>query len=205
MRYKVQFTATQEFVDLLEEASALIGREKQRPELPDVQLRALRALVKQLRARKRAETERPRASAPESGQESERDVASVADSAQPDAENAAPARARANVIAPASPARLATRHIPASVVRVVWARDGERCAYRDDRGQRCREISSLEIHHRKPFALGGPPTVDNLELRCRPHNTLAAEQDFGRHHMDWMRGVMGEAAPEPPERAPRRE
>ena len=38
-------------------------------------------------------------------------------------------------------------------------------------------------------------TVDNLELRCRAHNALAAEQDFGRDHMDWMRGVGKGPAP----------
>ena len=188
LRYKVQFTATQEFVDLLEEASALIGRGKPLPELPDIQLRALRALVKELRTRKRAQNTAPASP-----------VRLDAENTEPvrlDDGNTAPARARTNVTAPATPARLGNRHIPASVVRVVWGRDGERCAYRDARGQRCREVCGLELHHRKAFALGGLPTVDNLELRCRPHNTLAAEQDFGRRHMDRMRGVAGDAAPE---------
>ena len=36
--------------------------------------------------------------------------------------------------------------------------------------------------------MGGPDTVDNLELRCPPHNLLAAEHDFGRRHMDRKRG-----------------
>ena len=30
--------------------------------------------------------------------------------------------------------------------------------------------------------------VENLELRCRAHNDLAAEQDFGRAHMSRARG-----------------
>src|SRR5581483_8025408 len=80
-------------------------------------------------------------------------------------------------------------HIPASVRRAVFERDGERCAYRDDRGVRCCETLGLEIHHRQARALGGPATIDNLELRYRPHNTLAAEEDFGREHMDSARGV----------------
>jgi hypothetical protein len=70
---------------------------------------------------------------------------------------------------------------------VVWERDGARCAYVDCRGERCRETSGLEIHHLHAHALGGPPTPDNLELRCRAHNTLAAEEDFGREHMDFWR------------------
>jgi hypothetical protein len=60
--------------------------------------------------------------------------------------------------------------------------------------------SGLEVHHRRAYALGGSATLDNLELRCRAHNTLAAEEDFGRMHMDRMRGVMDDAAPESPER-----
>ena len=54
------------------------------------------------------------------------------------------------------------------------------CIYVDDRGQRCRETAFLEVHHVSPHALGGPATADNLTLRCRAHNALAAEQDFGR-------------------------
>ena len=80
--------------------------------------------------------------------------------------------------------------------RAVFDRDGARCSYRDDRGERCRETLGLEAHHRHAHALGGPPTLDNLELRCRAHNTLAAEQDFGRDYMDFARGVTDGAAPE---------
>jgi 5-methylcytosine-specific restriction endonuclease McrA len=77
----------------------------------------------------------------------------------------------------------------------VFERDGERCAYRDERGERCRETLGLEIHHRCAYALGGPSTLDNLELRCRPHNALAAEEDFGREHMDLARGGVPEMRP----------
>ena len=56
LRYRVQFTASQEFVDLLEEASRLIGHETPRATLPEIQVRALRALVQELRTRKRSAT-----------------------------------------------------------------------------------------------------------------------------------------------------
>ena len=55
LRYKVQFTASQEYVDLLEEAIALLGHERPRPALPDVQLRALELLVAKLRKERRGE------------------------------------------------------------------------------------------------------------------------------------------------------
>jgi 5-methylcytosine-specific restriction endonuclease McrA len=174
LHYKVQFTANQEFVDLLVEAKALLGHETPRATLPEIQVRALRALVQQLRARKRATKVHPPVTAPER-------VADVAPATAPE---------RVADVAPATaPERRGSRHIPAFVRRAVFERDGARCAYRDDRGERCRETVGLEIHHRHAHALGGPRTLDNLELRCRPHNTLAAEEDFGREHMDFARGV----------------
>jgi hypothetical protein len=185
LHYKVQFTASQEFVDLLDEAKDLLGHEAPRATLPEIQVRALRALVEQLRTRKHAAIKiRPRtpAAAPDGAPDPA--LARVSE-APPDA-----APARFSDVAPiAGPARRGSRHIPASVRRAVFERDCNRCAYHDERGQRCRETLGVEIHHRRAYALGGPPTVDNLELRCRPHNALAAEEDFGREHMDFARGV----------------
>ena len=179
LHYKVQFTASQEFVDLLEEAKDLLGHETPRATLPEIQVRALRALVQQLRTRKRAATKaRPPAAAR---------VTEVAPVTAP---------ARVSEVAPVTaPARRGSRYIPAPMRRAVFDRDGARCAYRDDRGERCCETLGLEIHHRRAHALGGPPTLDNLELRCRAHNTLAAEEDFGRAHMDFARGVALEMRP----------
>ena len=151
-RYRIQFTADQAFVDLLEEARDLLQHSVRDRDIVEVQRRPLQALVKKLRARKCAATERPRSSKP-----------------------AAPKQK------PTAPAR---RHIPNSVRRTVWQRDEARCTYADQRGQRCRERAGLELHHHEPHVRGGPDNVDNLTLRCRAHNALAAEQDFGR---EWMR------------------
>jgi hypothetical protein len=77
------------------------------------------------------------------------------------------------------PARRGSRHIPASVRRAVWARDGGRCAFVGaDRG-RCSEKGFLEFHHVKPFAAGGESGVENIELRCRAHNQYEADLYFG--------------------------
>jgi len=51
------------------------------------------------------------------------------------------------------------------------------------RGEEPRLMFALELHHERPFARGGPPTAENTCLRCRAHNELAAEQDFGRDFM----------------------
>ena len=60
----------------------------------------------------------------------------------------------------------------------MWARDGERCAFVGPAG-RCTEMKFLELHHRIPWVLGGPATIDNLAVRCRLHNVYEAEQVFG--------------------------
>src|SRR5690606_34262471 len=58
LRFKVQFTAEQEYVDLVEEAFDLLGLGKRAASLPDLQLRALREFVERLRQRKTG-TKRP--------------------------------------------------------------------------------------------------------------------------------------------------
>ncbi len=72
-----------------------------------------------------------------------------------------------------------SRHIPAEVRRAVWLRDGGRCAFVGRNGRRCTERGFLEFHHVVPYAAGGASTADNLQLRCRAHNSYEAERHFG--------------------------
>jgi 5-methylcytosine-specific restriction endonuclease McrA len=74
-------------------------------------------------------------------------------------------------------AKSGSRRIPAAVRREVWARDGARCTFVSG-DTRCDETGFLELHHRVPFAAGGPSTVQNLQLRCRAHNAYEAARDF---------------------------
>ncbi|MGH2348011.1 MAG: hypothetical protein ACRDFT_00935 [bacterium] len=76
-------------------------------------------------------------------------------------------------------ARPDSRHIPAKVRQQVWARDGGQCAFVADDGRRCTEKALLEFHHVEPYMAGGRPTVENIELRCRAHNTYEAELYVG--------------------------
>ena len=71
-----------------------------------------------------------------------------------------------------------SRHIPAAVRREVWRRDEGRCAFLGARG-RCTERGFLEFHHVVPFAVGGAPDANNIELRCRAHNLYEADLFFG--------------------------
>jgi hypothetical protein len=156
----VQFTATQEYVDLLEEARDLLSHAAPSASLDELHRRALECLVKELRRKEYAETEHPREE-------------SAADSVQAEAT----ARCRPS------------RYVPARVRRRVAERDGRRCTYVASDGTRCSETRCLELHHLEAYARGGPPSDANLTLRCRAHNALAAEEDFGRELILEKRGV----------------
>jgi hypothetical protein len=77
------------------------------------------------------------------------------------------------------PSEATSRHVPAEVKRAVWLRDLGRCAFVGAGGHLCRERGFLEFHHVTPHAAGGPPTVANIELRCRRHNDYEARAYFG--------------------------
>lgn len=165
-RYAVQFTATEEYAMLVERAKALLSQTSQGCSVVEIHLRALRALVAQLEKRKYG-TIRSRNDPRQRGTDEPSPRQRDDDTSDPCQ------RGKAD----ANPPR--TRHIPASIRREVFTRDGARCTYVDPTGQRCHETLWLELHHRQPFALLGPHTAENLTLHCRAHNALCAEQDFG--------------------------
>jgi hypothetical protein len=82
-----------------------------------------------------------------------------------------------------------SRDIPNSVERAAWRRDGGRCAFVSKDGVRCKERSFLEFHHVQAHARGGPPTLDNISLRCWRHNQYEAELVFGTKTQSGRREV----------------
>lgn len=62
-----------------------------------------------------------------------------------------------------------TRHIPDSVRREVWHRDGGKCA-------RCSATDYLEYDHIIPHSRGGANTVKNIQLLCRRCNNLKSDR-----------------------------
>ena len=72
-----------------------------------------------------------------------------------------------------------SRHIPADVERAARRRDENRCAFVGVDGRRCEERKFLELHHLRPWAAGGPATIENIALRCRAHNQYEARRYFG--------------------------
>jgi len=93
---------------------------------------------------------------------------------------------RAKRPAPNASPRKSTRagYVTRAVRREVFARDGEQCTFIDEAGRRCESRTLLELDHRIARALGGPDDAANLSVKCRAHNALAAERDFGREHIE---------------------
>jgi hypothetical protein len=77
----------------------------------------------------------------------------------------------------------ASRHIPATVKREVWTRDGGRCAFVGAEGK-CAERGFLEFHHVTPYAL----RVAHGLTVCRARGTS-------------LRGVRAAKSPQSPPRA----
>jgi len=80
-----------------------------------------------------------------------------------------------------------SRRPSAAARRVVWKRDGGRCAFVGQTGHRCNERSSLQYHH---LDRDGPATPENMELRCAPHNRYEAGI-YGPAKLKYM-GVVSE-------------
>lgn len=154
-RYKVQLTVDGEFVAALQKAQELLGPRVGSRDLAFLLGRALDLLVGDLEKRKHGVTSRPRESPKSKSPKSPEGFRDVRRS----------------------------RYIPKSVLRRVYDRDAGQCAYVSARGKRCKTRSGLEYHHRIPFAHGGDSTEANLQLLCKCHNALAAEQDFGPEKM----------------------
>jgi 5-methylcytosine-specific restriction endonuclease McrA len=180
-RYKVQFTASDEYVNLVEEAQALLSHSDPRATIDEIQLRAMRVLVAELKRQKYAVTARPRKRSRGTPQEHETQEHETQEHADRSS------RADERVHEHDQPRRRG-RYVPAAVRRAVFERDAGRCTYAHTSAGRCRETQGLELHHLTPFAEGGEHTQDNLTLRCRAHNALAAEEDFGRDLIELRRG-----------------
>jgi hypothetical protein len=197
-RYGIQFTASEEYVALVEEAQALLSRTAPRATLDELHLRAMRALVSELKRRKYAVTERPRKRSPGTPAL----AAPVAETSElletPESAERIGHSVKIELVQEESEAgslpsfrqeqpRQRGRYIPAVIRRAVFERDAGCCTYISASGQRCRETHGLELHHVMPFAQGGVHAESNLTLRCGAHNALAAEEDFGRDFIELSR------------------
>jgi hypothetical protein len=83
-----------------------------------------------------------------------------------------------------SPSKPAASNFDRATRRAMLERDGLRCTWRTGDGVRCEARAWLEHDHVRPRARGGSSSANNGRLLCRAHNRLAAEQEFGRQHVE---------------------
>jgi 5-methylcytosine-specific restriction endonuclease McrA len=74
--------------------------------------------------------------------------------------------------------------VPAKVKREVVERDEGKCQWPLAGGGVCGSTVRLEVDHLVPRGKGGPSTVENCRILCKPHNLEAARQVYGDDHMD---------------------
>jgi hypothetical protein len=174
--FKVQFTAGRALRDKLQEAQDLLRHRLPDGDMASIFEHGLDLLIAQVKKERFGVGRKPRAP---SGQRTE--------SAKEDPTGDAEAGGGDEAFVPQT-APSASRHIPDAVKRAVYERDGGRCAFVDERGQRCTATAFLEFDHVEGFALTHLHDADLIRLLCRAHNQYVADLLYGRAFMDRARG-----------------
>ncbi len=168
-RFGVHFTADAEFRELLERVRGLAGHRLPSGDLKTLMQRGLEAYERELEKERFAVGRKPHAT-------------KHAD-AKPSPMISTPTTpAPAPAPAPVRPVKRG-RHVPAAVAREVYRRDGRLCTFVSKAGRRCGSRRFLELDHLLPWAVGGEPTAENLQVRCAAHNRHAARRYFGKGYM----------------------
>jgi len=82
-----------------------------------------------------------------------------------------------------------SRNVPDPIRRLVYERDGGRCAFVDGQGRRCPATGGLELDHLDGWARTHQHSPDRMRLLCAGHNQHAADQLYGRPFMDRARAT----------------
>jgi hypothetical protein len=99
--------------------------------------------------------------------------------------------AEANTSASSSP------YISAPVRRSAHASDDGRCRFVSSGGRRCGTSRDVQYHHAVPWARGGEPSPDNIQMMCRTHNVYLATRDYGEAVMARFRRIRASQRPGP--------
>jgi hypothetical protein len=184
-RYKLQLTIDEETLEKLRLAKDLLRHAVPSGDDATILKRALTALLTELAKKKFAAKDEQRLRGTSARTTPASDAALAADTADtartadsPDTADTADIAPTADA-APSADTLARSRHISADVKRAVFLRDHGRCAFVGRSGRRCGERAFVEFHHLRPYSEGGPPTVDNIELRCRRHNRYEWEMASG--------------------------
>lgn len=73
--------------------------------------------------------------------------------------------------------------------RQIWTRDGGRCTWVMDSGERCGSEHQLEIDHIEAVGKGGSSDVRLARILCRRHNDQYARETYGEEFMKSKRSA----------------
>ncbi len=154
---KVQFTADEELLQLIERAKQLAsGSLETGAEIKSVLKLALKEFVQRHEPKTR-----------------------------PDKLNREQKQKPASLRAPEVTRETRSRYIPTGLKTQVRIRSKDQCEFVDQgTGRRCEQRQYLEFDHKMPFAKGGGHSFENLRHYCRTHNTFHAIQTYGRMKME---------------------
>lgn len=102
-----------------------------------------------------------------------------------------PTRAAATSRAPAAataPQAAKRERFTAEELRLIWLRDGGRCTWPMDSGERCGSEWQLEVDHIDAVAKGGATNAGRARLLCARHNDQHARETFGEAFMELKKG-----------------
>ncbi len=158
---KVQFTADEEFLSLMERAKQITSRSLvSGAEMKEVLKIALKEFVQK---------HEPKAHTDKKNQEQKQKT---------------PVSLRAAEVVRENP----SRYIPSGLKTQVRIRSKDQCEFVDGlTGRRCGQKRFLEFDHKIPFAKGGRHSLENLRHYCRTHNAFHAVQTYGRKKMEQFR------------------
>jgi len=172
-RYKVQFTASEQLKDKIEQAFGLLRHRVPHGDMHGLIDSALDLLIREEHKRQHGATLRPRAKRQADNEaEASRHEPSKTEPTNPSAVQVGGQRTTPS------------RHIPNHVKREVYARDEGQCTFVSPAGRRCCEQGGLQYHHEVPFGKGGQSTTANVRLLCRVHNALLARHDYGQETLE---------------------
>jgi hypothetical protein len=78
--------------------------------------------------------------------------------------------------------------IKAATTHAVMLRTGGRCAFVNERGERCSEDRFLHLHHIVPLSQGGSDNPSNLTCLCSGHHALVHQLSLAINgQMSWLR------------------
>ncbi|MEK6705485.1 MAG: hypothetical protein AABZ06_06830 [Bdellovibrionota bacterium] len=205
---RIQFTASAEMMDEIEEARAILSHRFPNARLEDIFGAALNAFLDKHSPKRRIDRRNERAIKKHTEHKLKYDGECISPRECAQAQATQPneceltkecsdktktiAKTAPEITKPATKTELTgetpptnSRHISQAVRDMVWQRDQGRCSYVSPDGKRCDETMFLEYHHEHAWAQGGSSQDPaNIALRCKGHNALAAVQVYGAAHMN---------------------